>query len=178
MKNEKLFKTNPTVSFRDYLNENMAADNLNEALAVAKKTGYKVVNEGALKNAILGLALSLGLLTNAQARDIDNSVRYTSKTATVGSVSKDLQKNFNMQSDNEIAMTDVMVRNIAQLAVDNIANKFADCSDPREIEDSQELASAKDFYTQMSKSDPALGNMFKRTLEQQLNKLLGLGIKI
>ena len=178
MKNEKLFKTDPAVSFRQYLNENMASDNLNEALEIAKKNGYKVVNEGALKNAILGLALSFGLLTNAQAKDLNDTVSYTSKSATVNSVSKNLQKTYNMQSNGDIAMTDVMVRNIAKLAVNNISNRFVDCSDPSEIEDSEELANAKAFYVQVSKSDPSLGNMFKRTLEQQLNKILGLGIKI
>lgn len=180
----KIFKTLPKQSFSDYFStkkrEITEQERYDEAVRIMNEHRYAVLNEGKMAQWIAGIALSLGLITNAMARDFNAqaSSGYTSQKASTSMFNKNLQKNFNMESD--VQLTDAMVQNI----VDNVAKKIANRmikEDKYEEEELLELPEWKDaveFYKQLVKADESLGNMFSRRLDKALTQSIRIAPNI
>ncbi|MBR0371701.1 MAG: hypothetical protein IJH63_13465 [Methanobrevibacter sp.] len=141
---------------------------------------YAVLNEGKMAQWIAGIALSLGLITNAMARDFNAqaSSGYTSQKANTSIFNKNLQKNFNMESD--VQLTDAMVQNI----VDTVAKKISarmikeDKYEEDELLELPEWKDAVEFYKQLVKADESLGNMFSRRLDKALTQSIRIAPNI
>ena len=180
----KIFKTVPKQSFSDYFSTKKREINdeerYNEAVRIMHEHRYAVLNEGKMAQWIAGIALSLGLITNAMARDFNAqaSSGYTSQKASTSIFNKNLQKNFNMQSD--VQLTDAMVQNI----VDNVAKKIAnrmleeDKYEEDELLALPEWKDAVEFYKQLVKADESLGNMFSRRLDKALTQSIRIAPNI
>jgi hypothetical protein len=180
----KIFKTLPKQSFSDYFSTKKREINdeerYNEAVRIMNEHRYAVLNEGKMAQWIAGIALSLGLITNAMARDFNAqaSSGYTSQKASTSIFNKNLQKNFNMESD--VQLTDAMVQNI----VDNVAKKIAnrmikeDKYEEEELLELQEWKDAVEFYKQLVKADESLGNMFSRRLDKALTQSIRIAPNI
>lgn len=180
----KIFKTVPKQSFSDYFStkkrEITAEERYNEAVRIMHEHRYAVLNEGKMAQWIAGIALSLGLITNAMARDFNAqaSTGYTSQKASTSMFNKNLQKNFNMESD--VQLTDAMVQNI----VDNVAKKIAnrmleeDKYEEDELLELPEWKDAVEFYKQLVKADESLGNMFSRRLDKALTQSIRIAPNI
>ena len=180
----KIFKTVPKQSFSDYFSTKKREINdeerYNEAVRIMHEHRYAVLNEGKMAQWIAGVALSLGLITNAMARDFNAqaSSGYTSQKASTSMFNKNLQKNFNMQSD--VQLTDAMVQNI----VDNVAKKIAnrmleeDKYEEDELLALPEWKDAVEFYKQLVKADESLGNMFSRRLDKALTQSIRIAPNI
>lgn len=180
----KIFKTVPKQSFSDYFSTKKREINdeerYNEAVRIMHEHRYAVLNEGKMAQWIAGIALSLGLITNAMARDFNAqaSSGYTSQKASTSMFNKNLQKNFNMQSD--VQLTDAMVQNI----VDNVAKKIAnrmleeDKYEEDELLALPEWKDAVEFYKQLVKADESLGNMFSRRLDKALTQSIRIAPNI
>lgn len=180
----KIFKTVPKQSFSDYFStkkrEINAEERYNEAVKIMHEHRYAVLNEGKMAQWIAGIALSLGLITNAMARDFNAqaSSGYTSQKASTSIFNKNLQKNFNMESD--VQLTDAMVQNI----VDNVAKKIANRMlkenkyEEDELLELPEWKDAVEFYKQLVKADESLGNMFSRRLDKALTQSIRIAPNI
>ena len=180
----KIFKTVPKQSFKDYFStkkrEINAEERYNEAVRIMHEHRYAVLNEGKMAQWIAGIALSLGLITNAMARDFNAqaSSGYTSQKANTSIFNKNLQKNFNMESD--VQLTDAMVQNI----VDNVAKKIANRMlkenkyEEDELLELPEWKDAVEFYKQLVKADESLGNMFSRRLDKALTQSIRIAPNI
>lgn len=180
----KIFKTVPKQSFKDYFSTKKREINVeeryNEAVRIMHEHRYAVLNEGKMAQWIAGIALSLGLITNAMARDFNTqaSSGYTSQKANTSIFNKNLQKNFNMESD--VQLTDAMVQNI----VDNVAKKIAnrmikeDKYEEDELLELPEWKDAVEFYKQLVKADESLGNMFSRRLDKALTQSIRIAPNI
>ena len=180
----KIFKTLPKQSFSDYFSTKKREINdeerYNEAVKIMHEHRYAVLNEGKMAQWIAGIALSLGLITNAMARDFNAqaSSGYTSQKASTSIFNKNLQKNFNMESD--VQLTDAMVQNI----VDNVAKKIANRMlkenkyEEDELLELPEWKDAVEFYKQLVKADESLGNMFSRRLDKALTQSIRIAPNI
>ena len=180
----KIFKTVPKQSFSDYFStkkrEINEEERYKEAVRIMNEHRYAVLNEGKMAQWIAGVALSLGLITNAMARDFNAqaSSGYTSQKASTSMFNKNLQKNFNMESD--VQLTDAMVQNI----VDNVAKKIAnrmleeDKYEEDELLELPEWKDAVEFYKQLVKADESLGNMFSRRLDKALTQSIRIAPNI
>lgn len=180
----KIFKTVPKQSFSDYFStkkrEITEQERYDEAVRIMNEHRYAVLNEGKMAQWIAGVALSLGLITNAMARDFNAqaSSGYTSQKASTSMFNKNLQKNFNMESD--VQLTDAMVQNI----VDNVAKKIAnrmleeDKYEEDELLELPEWKDAVEFYKQLVKADESLGNMFSRRLDKALTQSIRIAPNI
>ena len=180
----KIFKTLPKQSFSDYFStkkrEITEQERYAEAVKIMNEHRYAVLNEGKMAQWIAGIALSLGLITNAMARDFNAqaSSGYTSQKASTSIFNKNLQKNFNMESD--VQLTDTMVQNI----VDNVAKKIANRMvkenkyEEDELLELPEWKDAVEFYKQLVKADESLGNMFSRRLDKALTQSIRIAPNI
>jgi hypothetical protein len=180
----KIFKTVPKQSFSDYFSTKKREINdeerYNEAVRIMHEHRYAILNEGKMAQWIAGVALSLGLITNAMARDFNAqaSSGYTSQKASTSIFNKNLQKNFNMESD--VQLTDTMVQNI----VDNVAKKIANRMvkenkyEEDELLELPEWKDAVEFYKQLVKADESLGNMFSRRLDKALTQSIRIAPNI
>jgi hypothetical protein len=182
-KYRSIFKTAPEVTFNQFFESVKPIikeeERYEEAMRIMESYGYKVLNEGAMVNWIIGLALSLGLITNAAAREFNARTPsgYTSSAST-SIFNKDLQKNFNMKSD--IKITDAMVQNIVDNVAKNIAKRMVD-ENKFEESDLLEMAEWKDaveFYKQLKKADKNLGDMFSRRLDKALTQSIRIAPNI
>lgn len=183
-KYRKIFKTVPKESFSEYFNKQKRKFNqeerINEAIRIMEECGYTVLTEGKLVKFLAGLALSLGLLTNANAREFNAqaSSGYTSQKANTSMFAKDMQKNYNLQSD--VQLTDKMVQTI----VDNVAKKISqrmldeDKYEEDELFALQEWQDAVTFYKSLVKADESLGNMFSRRLDKALTQSIRIAPNI
>lgn len=180
----KIFKTLPKQSFSDYFStkkrEIAEQERYDEAVRIMHEHQYAVLNEGKMARWIAGVALSLGLITNAMARDFNAqaSSGYTSQKASTSMFNKNLQKNFNMESD--VQLTDAMVQNIVDNVAKKIANRMIE-EDKYEEEELLELPEWKDaveFYKQLVKADESLGNMFSRRLDKALTQSIRIAPNI
>lgn len=183
-KYRKIFKTVPKESFSEYFNKQKRKFNqeerINEAIRIMEAHGYTVLTEGKLVKFLAGLALSLGLLTNANAREFNAqaSTGYTSQKANTSMFAKDMQKNYNLQSD--VQLTDKMVQTI----VDNVAKKISqrmleeDKYEEDELFALQEWQDAVTFYKSLVKADESLGNMFSRRLDKALTQSIRIAPNI
>ena len=183
-KYRKIFKTVPKESFSEYFNKQKRKFNqeerINEAIRIMEEHGYTVLTEGKLVKFLAGLALSLGLLTNANAREFNAqaSSGYTSQKANTSMFAKDMQKNYNLQSD--VQLTDKMVQTI----VDNVAKKISqrmldeDKYEEDELFALQEWQDAVTFYKSLVKADESLGNMFSRRLDKALTQSIRIAPNI
>ena len=183
-KYRKIFKTVPKESFSEYFNKQKRKFNqeerINEAIRIMEERGYTVLTEGKLVKFLTGLALSLGLLTNANAREFNAqaSSGYTSQKANTSMFAKDMQKNYNLQSD--VQLTGKMVQTI----VDNVAKKISQrMLDEDKYEDDelfalQEWQDAVTFYKSLVKADESLGNMFSRRLDKALTQSIRIAPNI
>lgn len=183
-KYRKIFKTVPKESFSEYFNKQKRKFNqeerINEAIRIMEERGYTVLTEGKLVKFLTGLALSLGLLTNANAREFNAqaSSGYTSQKANTSMFAKDMQKNYNLQSD--VQLTDKMVQTI----VDNVAKKISqrmleeDKYEEDELFALQEWQDAVTFYKSLVKADESLGNMFSRRLDKALTQSIRIAPNI
>ena len=183
-KYRKIFKTVPKESFSEYFNKQKRKFNqeerINEAICIMEERGYTVLTEGKLVKFLAGLALSLGLLTNANAREFNAqaSSGYTSQKANTSMFAKDMQKNYNLQSD--VQLTDKMVQTI----VDNVAKKISqrmldeDKYEEDELFALQEWQDAVTFYKSLVKADESLGNMFSRRLDKALTQSIRIAPNI
>ena len=183
-KYRKIFKTAPKESFSEYFNKQKRKFNqeerINEAIRIMEERGYTVLTEGKFVKFLAGLALSLGLLTNANAREFNAqaSSGYTSQKANTSMFAKDMQKNYNLQSD--VQLTDKMVQTI----VDNVAKKISqrmleeDKYEEDELFALQEWQDAVTFYKSLVKADESLGNMFSRRLDKALTQSIRIAPNI
>lgn len=183
-KYRKIFKTVPKQSFSDYFSskkrEITEQERYEEAVRIMNKHRYAVLNEGKMAQWIAGVALSLGLITNAMARDFNAqaSSGYTSQNASTSMFNKKLQKNFNMESD--VQLTDAMVQNIVDNAAKKISTRMIQ-EDKYEEDELLELPEWKDvveFYKQLVKADERLGNMFSRRLDKALTQSIRIAPNI
>lgn len=180
----KIFKTVPKQSFSDYFStkkrEINAEERYNEAVRIMHEHRYAVLNEGKMAQWIAGIALSLGLITNAMARDFNAqaSSGYTSQKANTSIFNKNLQKNFNMESD--VQLTDAMVQNIVDTVAKKIANRMLKENKYEEDEllELPEWKDAVEFYKQLVKADESLGNMFSRRLDKALTQSIRIAPNI
>ena len=183
-KYRKIFKTGEIETFSEYFNKQKRKINqeerMNEAIRIMEERGYTVLTEGKLVKFLAGLALSLGLLSNANAREFNAqaSAGYTSQKANTSMFAKDMQKNYNLQSD--IQLTDKMVQTI----VDNVAKKISqrmldeDKYEEDELFGLQEWQDAVTFYKSLVKADESLGNMFSRRLDKALTQSIRIAPNI
>lgn len=183
-KYRKLFKTGEIETFGEYFNKQKRKINqeerMNEAIRIMEERGYTVLTEGKLVKFLAGLALSLGLLSNANAREFNAqaSSGYTSQKANTSMFAKDMQKNYNLQSD--VQLTDKMVQTI----VDNVAKKISqrmldeDKYEEDELFALQEWQDAVTFYKSLVKADESLGNMFSRRLDKALTQSIRIAPNI
>ena len=183
-KYRKLFKTGEIETFGEYFNKQKRKINqeerMNEAIRIMEERGYTVLTEGKFVKFLAGLALSLGLLTNANAREFNAqaSSGYTSQKANTSMFAKDMQKNYNLQSD--VQLTDKMV----QAIVDNVAKKISqrmldeDKYEEDELFALQEWQDAVTFYKFLVKADESLGNMFSRRLDKALTQSIRIAPNI
>ena len=183
-KYRKIFKTGEIETFGEYFNKQKRKINqeerMNEAIRIMEERGYTVLTEGKLVKFLAGLALSLGLLTNANAREFNAqaSSGYTSQKANTSMFAKDMQKNYNLQSD--VQLTDKMVQTI----VDNVAKKISqrmldeDKYEEDELFALQEWQDAVTFYKSLVKADESLGNMFSRRLDKALTQSIRIAPNI
>ena len=183
-KYRKIFKTVPKQSFNDYFSskkrEITEQERYEEAVRIMNEHRYAVLNEGKMAQWIAGVALSLGLITNAMARDFNAqaSSGYTSQNASTSMFNKKLQKNFNMESD--VQLTDAMVQNIVDNAAKKISARMIQ-EDKYEEDELLELPEWKDvveFYKQLVKADERLGNMFSRRLDKALTQSIRIAPNI
>lgn len=183
-KYRKIFKTVPKQSFSDYFSskkrEITEQERYEEAVRIMNEHRYSVLNEGKMAQWIAGVALSLGLITNAMARDFNAqaSSGYTSQNASTSMFNKKLQKNFNMESD--VQLTDAMVQNIVDNAAKKISARMIQ-EDKYEEDELLELPEWKDvveFYKQLVKADERLGNMFSRRLDKALTQSIRIAPNI
>ena len=183
-KYRKIFKTGEIETFSEYFNKQKRKINqeerMNEAIRIMEERGYTVLTEGKLVKFLAGLALSLGLLSNANAREFNAqaSAGYTSQKANTSMFAKDMQKNYNLQSD--VQVTDKMVQTI----VDNVAKKISqrmldeDKYEEDELFGLQEWQDAVTFYKSLVKADESLGNMFSRRLDKALTQSIRIAPNI
>lgn len=183
-KYRKLFKTDEIETFGEYFNKQKRKINqeerMNEAIRIMEERGYTVLTEGKLVKFLAGLALSLGLLSNANAREFNAqaSSGYISQKANTSMFAKDMQKNYNLQSD--VQLTDKMVQTI----VDNVAKKISqrmldeDKYEEDELFALQEWQDAVTFYKSLVKADESLGNMFSRRLDKALTQSIRIAPNI
>ena len=183
-KYRKIFKTGEIETFGEYFNKQKRKINqeerMNEAIHIMEERGYTVLTEGKLVKFLAGLALSLGLLSNANAREFNAqaSAGYTSQKANTSMFAKDMQKNYNLQSD--VQLTDKMVQTI----VDNVAKKISqrmldeDKYEEDELFGLQEWQDAVTFYKSLVKADESLGNMFSRRLDKALTQSIRIAPNI
>lgn len=183
-KYRKLFKTGEIETFGEYFNKQKRKINqeerMNEAIRIMEERGYTVLTESKLVKFLGGLALSLGLLSNANAREFNAqaSSGYTSQKANTSMFAKDMQKNYNLQSD--VQLTDKMVQTI----VDNVAKKISqrmldeDKYEEDELFALQEWQDAVTFYKSLVKADESLGNMFSRRLDKALTQSIRIAPNI
>ena len=183
-KYRKIFKTDLKQSFSDYFSskkrEITEQERYEEAVRIMNEHRYAVLNEGKMAQWIAGVALSLGLITNAMARDFNAqaSSGYTSQNASTSMFNKKLQKNFNMESD--VQLTDAMVQNIVDNAAKKISARMIQ-EDKYEEDELLELPEWKDvveFYKQLVKADERLGNMFSRRLDKALTQSIRIAPNI
>lgn len=180
----KIFKTLPKQSFSDYFSTKKREINdeerYNEAVRIMHEHRYAVLNEGKMTQWIVGIALSLGLITNAMARDFNAqaSSGYTSQKANTSIFNKNLQKNFNMESN--VQMTDAMVQNIVDAVAKKISARMIkeDKYEEDELLELQEWKDAVEFYKQLVKADESLGNMFSRRLDKALTQSIRIAPNI
>ena len=180
----KIFKTMPKETFKQFFDKKKEIINekelIKEAIAIVHAEGYKVLNEGKMAKFISGLALSLGLISNTMAGEFNahTNPTYTSKTANTSALSKQQQKDYNVE--NNIQMTDHIIWNIAENVCKNIINKM-NKSGKYEEEDlvmMQEWENAIEFYKILKSKDPNLANMFSRRVDKLLTKSLGIAPNI
>ena len=183
-KYRKIFKTGEIETFSEYFNKQKRKINqeerMNEAISIMEERGYTVLTEGKLVKFLAGLALSLGLLSNANAREFNAqaSSGYTSQKANTSMFAKNMQKNYNLQSD--VQLTDKMVQTI----VDNVAKKISqrmldeDKYEEDELFALQEWQDAVTFYKSLVKADESLGNMFSRRLDKALTQSIRIAPNI
>lgn len=183
-KYRKIFKTMPKESFSEYFNKQKRKFNqeehMNEAIRIMEERGYTVLTEGQLVKYLACLALSLGLLTNANAKEFNTQASggYTSQNANTSMFAKDMQKNYNLQSD--VQLTDKMVQTI----VDNVAKKISqrmldeDKYEEDELFALEEWQDAVTFYKSLVKADENLGNMFSRRLDKALTQSIRIAPNI
>lgn len=183
-KYRKIFKSGEIETFSEYFNKQKRKINqeerMNEAIRIMEERGYTVLTEGKLVKFLAGLALSLGLLSNANAREFNAqaSAGYTSQKANTSMFAKDMQKNYNLQSD--VQLTDKMVQTI----VDNVAKKISqrmldeDKYEEDELFGLQEWQDAVTFYKSLVKADESLGNMFSRRLDKALTQSIRIAPNI
>ena len=183
-KPEEIFKTLPKEDFKSFFNKNVGPtlekEKLEEAIAIAKEHGYLVLNEVSLPKWIAGVALSLGLITNAMAGEFNAraSSNYTSKSANTSMFSKDMQKGYNMKSD--VQLTDEMVQKIVDSVAQKISKKMLD-EDKYEEEELlalPEWQDAVEFYKKLVAADESLGNMFSRRLDKALTQSIRIAPNI
>lgn len=180
----KIFKTVPKQSFSDYFSTKKREINdeerYNEAVRIMHEHRYAVLNEGKMTQWIVGIALSLGLITNAMARDFNAqaSSGYTSQKANTSIFNKNLQKNFNMESN--VQLTDAMVQNIVDAVAKKISARMIkeDKYEEDELLELQEWKDAVEFYKQLVKADESLGNMFSRRLDKALTQSIRIAPNI
>ena len=183
-KYRKIFKTVPKQSFSDYFSskkrEITEQERYEEAVRIMNEHRYAVLNEGKMAQWIAGVALSLGLITNAMARDFNAqaSSGYTSQNASTSMFNKKLQKNFNMESD--VQLTDAMVQNIVDNAAKKISTRMIqeDKYEEDELLELPEWKDAVEFYKQLVKADERLGNMFSRRLDKALTQSIRIAPNI
>ena len=183
-KYRKIFKTVPKQSFSDYFSskkrEITEQERYEEAVKIMNEDRYAVLNEGKMAQWIAGVALSLGLITNAMARDFNAqaSSGYTSQNASTSMFNKKLQKNFNMESD--VQLTDAMVQNIVDNAAKKISTRMIqeDKNEEDELLDLPEWKDVVEFYKQLVKADERLGNMFSRRLDKALTQSIRIAPNI
>lgn len=174
---EKLFKTAPEKTFKEFFTESQqtSLDEINEAKRVVREAGCRVINESRLLKFITGAALSLGLISNAMAGEFNAQPNpsYISKTATTTSLSKEMQKNYNVKAD--LQMTDQMIWNIADevsraLTAEMHKKKKLDAEDLFKLDG---WKNAVEFYKIVNSQDPALANMFSRRVHRALKSEFG-----
>lgn len=164
-------------SFTEYYNRKV--NELDEARKLLESNGYVILNEGKLGRFIAGLALGLGLITHAVARDFNAKAAdmYNSNIKST-EFSQDLQKEYNMGSN--VTMTSEMVQNIADMVCKKLSDKMV-AANKYELDDLVELQEWKNavkFYKTLSKADESLGNMFSRRLDKALTKSLSIAPNI
>ena len=164
-------------SFTEYYNRK--ANELDEARKLLESNGYVILNEGKLGRFIAGLALGLGLITHATARDFNAKAAdmYNSNTKST-EFSQDLQKEYNMGSD--VTVTSEMVQNIADMVCKKLSSKML-AANKYEVDDLvalPEWENAVKFYKTLYKADESLGNMFSRRLDKALTKSLSIAPNI
>lgn len=176
----KVFKTAPGETFSEFFDKRRPvikeSELLDEAVRVMQEYGYTVITEAALPKFIAGLALSLGLITNAMAKDWNAQCAggYTSQKANTSMFNKNLQKDYNLESN--VQLTDIMVQKIA----DSVAKKLYDRMTAENKYDEEDLVKlsewhdATDFYKQLMRVDEGLGNSFSRRLDKALTKSLSI----
>lgn len=153
---------------------------LEEAVTLLEESGYQVINEGKITQFIAGLALAAGLLTTAQAKDFNAQAAggYTSNKASTSMFAKNIQKNYNMESN--VQLTDIMVQKIADQASKKLTNKMLAINsyDERDMLKLDEFHEIVSFYKQLKKADESLANMFSRRLDKSLTKSLSIAPNI
>lgn len=164
-------------SFTEYYNRKV--NELDEARKLLESNGYVILNEGKLGRFIAGLALGLGLITHAVARDFNAKAAdmYNSNIKST-EFSQDLQKEYNMGSN--VTMTSEMVQNIADMVCKKLSDKMV-AANKYELDDLVELQEWKNavkFYKTLSKADQSLADMFSRRLDKALTKSLSIAPNI
>lgn len=164
-------------SFTEYYNRKV--NELDEARKLLESNGYVILNEGKLGRFIAGLALGLGLITHATARDFNAKAAdmYNSNIKST-EFSQDLQKEYNMGSD--VTVTSEMVQNIADMVCKKLSSKML-AANKYEVDDLvalPEWENAVKFYKTLYKADESLGNMFSRRLDKALTKSLSIAPNI
>lgn len=164
-------------SFTEYYNRKV--NELDEARKLLESNGYVILNEGKLSRFIAGLALGLGLITHAVARDFNAKAAdmYNSNVKST-EFSQDLQKEYNMGSN--VTMTSEMVQNIADMVCKKLTDKMY-AVNKYELDDLVELQEWKNavkFYKTLSKADQSLADMFSRRLDKALTKSLSIAPNI
>lgn len=164
-------------SFTEYYNRKV--NELDEARKLLESNGYVILNEGKLGRFIAGLALGLGLITHAVARDFNAKAAdmYNSNVKST-EFSQDLQKEYNMGSN--VTMTSEMVQNIADMVCKKLTDKMY-AVNKYELDDLVELQEWKNavkFYKTLSKADQSLADMFSRRLDKALTKSLSIAPNI
>ena len=164
-------------TFREYYNRK--EKELDEAIKVLNKNGYKVLNEGKITKIITGLALVAGLITNAMAKDFNAKAAdtYNSK-ATTAAFDQNLKTAYNLGSD--VKMSSEMVQNIADIACKKIYEKMLEENkyDKEDMEALAEWDNAVEFYKSLKKVDKPLADAFSRRLDKALTKSLSIASNI
>ena len=152
---------------------------LDEARRILEDNGYELLNEGKVTNFVIGLALSLGLLSNAQAREFNARAHSDYKSVATTSVfAKDLQKNYNIESN--VNITADMVQAIADQASNDLIEKIFETNnfDINNIVKMKEFMQMVKFYKQLKTVDKKLADMFSRRIDRAFTKSLTIAPNI